>query len=60
MNGKQISRVHMRKLVGLLAVVLLTTAAASAQHEFELDVFGGYSYLHVSPGNLLPGANTNG
>ena len=50
----------MQKLVGLLALVFLATALTLAQNNSKLDVFGGYSYLHVSPGNGLPGANTNG
>jgi opacity protein-like surface antigen len=50
----------MQKTVGLLALFLLATVPAFAQDESKLDVFGGYSYLHVSPGAALPGANTNG
>ncbi len=50
----------MRKLVGLLALVFLTTAPVLAQDESKVDVFGGYSYLRVSPGGGAPGANTNG
>ena len=44
----------MRKLVGLLALVLWATVPALAQANSQFDIFGGYSYLHV------PGANTNG
>jgi opacity protein-like surface antigen len=50
----------MRKLLGVLALGILGTFPAYAQDESTLNVFGGYSYLHVSPGNRLPGANTNG
>jgi hypothetical protein len=50
----------MRKVIGLLALVLLATLQALAQANSQFDIFGGYSYLHVSPGNGLPGANTNG
>lgn len=50
----------MQKLVGLLALALLATVSVFAQDNSKLDVFGGYSYLHVSPGNGLTGANTNG
>jgi hypothetical protein len=51
---------YMRKLLGVLALGILATFPAFAQDESTLDVFGGYSYLHASPGNRLPGANTNG
>jgi outer membrane protein with beta-barrel domain len=50
----------MRKLVGLLALVLWATIPAFAQDSSQFDIFGGYSYLHVSPGSGFPGANTNG
>jgi hypothetical protein len=49
----------MRKLVGLLALVLLATVSALAQNDSKLDVFGGYSYLHV-PATASPSQNTNG
>ena len=50
----------MRKVACLFSLVLLIVLPALAQHDSQFDVFGGYSYLHVSPGNGLPGANTNG
>ena len=50
----------MRKLLGWLALVLLAGVPSLAQNDSKLDVFGGYSYLHVSPGSGRPGANTNG
>jgi hypothetical protein len=50
----------MRKLIALSALFLLATVPALAQNDSKLDVFGGYSYLHVSSGSGLPGANTNG
>lgn len=50
----------MRTLFGILALSLLLTIPALAQDQSKVDVFGGYSYMHVSPGSGLPGANTNG
>ena len=50
----------MRIVIGLLALVLLVPLHALAQANSQFDIFGGYSYLHVSPGSGLPGANTNG
>ncbi len=50
----------MRKLVCLLALILAANGLALAQDDSKLDVFGGYSYMHVSPGSGLPGASTNG
>ena len=50
----------MRKLLGVFALLILATLPAPAQGNSTVDFFGGYSYLHVSPGNRFPGANTNG
>ncbi len=50
----------MRKLACFLVLVVSATVPVLAQNNSQFDVFGGYSYLHVSPGNGRPGANTNG
>ena len=50
----------MRKLIGLFALVLLATFQALGQANSQFDIFGGYSYFHVSPGGGLPGASANG
>ena len=50
----------MRKALCVFALGFLTTFPTFAQDQSTFDVFGGYSYLHVSPGNRFPGANTNG
>ncbi len=44
----------------LLTLLFLITSSALAQTNSKADIFGGYSYMHVSPGSGLPGANTNG
>ncbi len=50
----------MRRLAGFFVLVALTSVPLLAQEESKVDVFGGYSYMHVSPGNGAEGANTNG
>ncbi len=50
----------MRKLAGFFILVVLTGVPSLAQDKSTVDVFGGYSYMHVSPGNGADGANTNG
>lgn len=46
---------------GLLCIgVLLFAGITSAQDAPKVEVFGGYSYMHFSVGNGLPGSNFNG
>jgi len=40
----------MWRVICLLALVLLAGLQALAQANSQFDIFGGYSYLHVSPG----------
>lgn len=49
----------MKKFALLCGFMLLFTGIASAQED-KVEVFGGYSYLRVNPGNGANSANFNG
>jgi opacity protein-like surface antigen len=50
----------MRIVLMVVALLLLFPAAAAAQQTPAADVFGGYSYLRVRPGDGIDGFNLNG
>ncbi len=50
----------MRKLVVLFVGLLLFGMTALAQDSTKAEVFGGYQYLRVNPGQGLSGENFNG
>jgi hypothetical protein len=50
----------MRKVFYLLGVVCLFSLSAGAQDKSTVDLFGGYSYVHTSPGIALSSFNANG
>ena len=50
----------MRKGFYLLALVCLFSLSAAAQDNSRIDLFGGYSYVHTSPGIALSSFNANG
>jgi opacity protein-like surface antigen len=50
----------MRKFFVLAALVVLCSGAAMAQDHPKAEVFGGYSYLRVNPGQGVSGENFPG
>ncbi len=50
----------MRKVVVLLMGLLILGVTALAQDAAKAEVFGGYQYLRVNPGQGLSGENFNG
>jgi hypothetical protein len=50
----------MRKILCLLGLVCLFSLTAAAQGNSKIDLFGGYSYVHTSPGIALSSFNANG
>ena len=50
----------MRKLGCLLGLILVFSLTAAAQDAPKAEIFAGYSYLRVNPGDPVPGINTNG
>ena len=50
----------MRKIFCLLGLVCLFSLSAAAQDSSRIDLFGGYSYVHTSPGIALSSFNANG
>jgi outer membrane protein OmpA-like peptidoglycan-associated protein/opacity protein-like surface antigen len=50
----------MRKLIILAALVVLVSGAAMAQDYPKVELFGGYSFLRISPGEGLKGGNLPG
>jgi len=50
----------MRKFVCLLGLVFLFSLSAAAQDNSKIELFGGYTYVHTSPGIALSSFNANG
>jgi opacity protein-like surface antigen len=50
----------MRKILCLMGLVCLFSLSAAAQDSSRIDLFGGYSYVHTSPGIALSSFNANG
>lgn len=50
----------MRKVVGLLVVMLCFSGAALAQDLPRGEFSAGYSYVRINPGDPIPGINLNG
>ena len=50
----------MRKFFVLVALVVLFSGAALAQEHPKAELFGGYSYLRLNPGQGLSGENVPG
>ena len=50
----------MRKAFVLAALLVLVTGAAMAQDHPKAEIFGGYSYLRVNPGQGIKGDNIPG
>jgi hypothetical protein len=50
----------MRRLVLLLVGLLVLGTMAVAQDAAKVEIFGGYQYLRVNPGQGLSGENFNG
>jgi hypothetical protein len=50
----------MRKAMCVMGLLLLVSLSAAAQDHSKADIFGGYSYLRVNPGNGVQGVNFNG
>jgi opacity protein-like surface antigen len=51
---------QMRKLLVVAALVMLCSGAAMAQDHPKAELFGGYSYLRVNPGEGVKGENVPG
>jgi opacity protein-like surface antigen len=65
MGKRMLRRINsMRKLLALLVLVLAVSFTAAAQDTPQAEVFGGYSYLRVNPGeedgDEIPGLNAHG
>src|SRR5580704_14334362 len=50
----------MRKILCLMGLVCLCSLSAAAQDSSRIDLFGGYSYVHTSPGIAVSSFNANG
>lgn len=50
----------MRRIVSLAGLLLLLTLPAAAQDPPKAEVFGGYQYTRVNPGEGAEGINLNG
>ncbi len=50
----------MRKVLTLAALLLSFALAVAAQEIPQAEVFGGYSYMRVNPGQGAPAINSNG
>jgi hypothetical protein len=50
----------MRKAFYVVGLVCLFSWSAAAQGNSKIDLFGGYSYVHTSPGIALSSFNANG
>ena len=50
----------MRKALYVLGLVCLFSLSTAAQDSSRIDLFGGYSYVHTSPGIALSSFNANG
>jgi hypothetical protein len=50
----------MRKLFVLVALVVLVSGAAMAQEHPKAEIFGGYSFVRVNPGQGVSGENFPG
>jgi opacity protein-like surface antigen len=50
----------MRKVVGLLVVLLCFSTAAMAQDTPKGEFSAGFSYVRINPGSSLPGVNLSG
>lgn len=50
----------MRRYLYVLGLACLFSVSAAAQDNSRVDLFGGYSYVHTSPGIALSSFNANG
>ncbi len=50
----------MRKFFVLVALVVLVSGAAMAQEHPKAEIFGGYSYVRINPGQRVSGENFPG